>query len=105
MKRRIDHADPHPRIRGDILVYARVAGSTGVTIELLRIAFTLASRERALDALDQNCAYLVEKGYLSREHLRDEISNVERYLYRLTDKGADLANRTTPPDPEVRIVC
>jgi hypothetical protein len=104
MKRRVGHAESNARIRGDILLYVRASGDIGATLQFIAQVFLMVARDWAVDALEENCGYLVDRGYLSQEHVRDDSSNIERWIYRLTTKGFELLERTIPPDPEVSIV-
>ncbi len=55
--------------------------------------------------LEEHLQYLADKGYLTKDLLKDEISGVKRWVAFITAKGIDLLDETIDPDPGVEIVC
>ncbi|MEW6351288.1 MAG: hypothetical protein AB1646_19715 [Thermodesulfobacteriota bacterium] len=98
----MSEGNPDRRIRGQILRMVRQSGS-GVTAAFLAGVFRRAGDEPAVINLDENLAYLTDRGYLAHRQVRDDVSGVERRRYRITADGIDLIQGVTQ-DPGVLYV-
>lgn len=101
MKPRKSQSELERRMRGGILAYVRQAGDMGLTVRCIAIFLNSFHWKVTPATVEEDCTFLMGKGYLNKEDLRDEVSGVERRVYRVTAKGLDLLQGAIPPDPEV----
>jgi len=93
------------KARGEILRLARRFGGNGVSIAGVDRIFQQAGMFAALSSLEENIEYLQGKGYLAAELATDPLSDVERWIIRITPAGIDLLDGVIPADPGVDRVC
>jgi hypothetical protein len=98
-------AEANYKTRGDLLKIVRRYGVDGISYQGIEKIFWQAGRLGVAADLEENLAYLGDKGYLNLRLTRDHISGVERWLATMTPKGIDLLDGTIPPDPGVNVVC
>lgn len=92
------------RARGDLLQLVRRYGANGISTGSLDKVFQQAGMFAALSSLEENIEYLKGKGYLTVELVTDRLTDVERWLVRITPQGIDLLDGLIT-DPGVDVVC
>ncbi len=93
------------RMRGEILRLVRKMGTNGISYEGMERIFLRAGRMGVAADMEEHLQYLADKGYLTKELLKDEISGVKRWMAFITAKGIDLLDEVIERDPGVEIVC
>lgn len=92
------------RLRGEIMTLARRFGPAGVTVEGIEGIYERAGEQRQVFLVGETLHYLADKGYVTIELKRDELSGVERRFVIITAKGLDLLDANIDVDPGVDVV-
>jgi hypothetical protein len=96
--------DRNRRHRATILRIVRRYGVEGISWPGLERIFRVAGRFEAMNTLEENVQYLADKNYLKKQLLRDEASDVERWMLYITPRAIDLLDGTIDPDPGVNTI-
>lgn len=99
-----NRGDKNRRLRGRILQLLMNLGDAVATRQFLDQTFERAGDVYALESLDRNVDYLIDRGYVEEHEVRDDGCGVKRDILRLTADGIDLIEGTRDPDPGVLIV-
>ncbi len=79
------------RARGMILRLCRGAAHNGITKGFIGSVLLRGGEDLMLMNLDENLMYLVGRCYLSVNQVIDQVSGVQRQIYRITPDGLDIA--------------